>query len=70
MGADKSAENTPNAPNIFGPICLPKPKSLRFSKKSSLWVSLVRGSDYLSNKYLGRRKGRKCFIKTNSPKAH
>jgi len=33
MGADKSAENTPNAPKIFGPICLPKPKSLRFSKK-------------------------------------
>ena len=70
MGANKSAENTPNAPNIFGPICLPKPKSLRFSKKSSLWVSVVRGSDYLSKKYLGRPKGRKCFIKTNSPKAH
>ena len=43
MGADKSAENTPNAPKIFGPICLPKPKSLGFSKKkSSLWVSVVR----------------------------
>ena len=28
-----SAENTPNAPNIFDPVCLPKPKS-RFSKKS------------------------------------
>ena len=42
-GADKLAENTPNAPKIFIPICLPKPKSLGFSKKSSLWVSVVRG---------------------------
>ena len=25
---------------FFGPICLPKPKNSRFSKKSSLWVSL------------------------------
>ena len=32
MGADKLNENTPDAPNIFGPVCLPKPKSLRFSK--------------------------------------
>ena len=23
MGAEKSAENTPNAPKLFGPICLP-----------------------------------------------
>ena len=29
-GADKSAENTPK---VFDPICLPKPKSLGFSKK-------------------------------------
>ena len=42
MGADKLAENTPNAQKIFGPICLPKPKSLGFSKKISLWVSVVR----------------------------
>ena len=28
MGADKSAENTPNAPQIVGPICLSMPKSL------------------------------------------
>ena len=41
MGADKSAENTPNAQKMLGPICLPKP-SLGFSKKSSLWVSVVR----------------------------
>ena len=38
MGADKSAENTPNAPQIFGPICLLKPKSLEFPKKLSLVV--------------------------------
>ena len=42
MGADKSAENTPNAPNLFGPICLHKPKSLEFTKKKTLWVSVVR----------------------------
>ena len=34
MVADKSAENTQNGPKIFGPICLPKPKSLGFSKKA------------------------------------
>ena len=33
MGADSLAENTPNVQNDFGPICLPKPKSLGFSKK-------------------------------------
>ena len=38
MGADKSAENTLNAPKIFGPICLPKPKSMGFLKKISLGV--------------------------------
>ena len=42
MGADKLAKNTPNAPKFFGPICLPKPKSLGFSEKRSLWVSVVR----------------------------
>ena len=35
------AENTQNATTFFGPICLPKPKSLGILKKS-LWVS-VRG---------------------------
>ena len=39
--ADKLDENIPNDPNNFGPICLPKPKSLGFSKKSSLMVSVV-----------------------------
>ena len=42
MGADSSAENTPNDLKFFGPICLPKPKNLGFSKKNSLWVSVVR----------------------------
>ena len=42
MGADKSAENTPNAPKFVDPICLHKPKSLGFSKKNSLCVSVVR----------------------------
>ena len=36
------AENTPYAPKLFRPICLPKPKSLGFSKKSYLWMSVVR----------------------------
>ena len=35
------AENTPNASKNFSPICLPKPKSFKFLKKSSLWVSVV-----------------------------
>jgi hypothetical protein len=30
MGADKLAENTPNAPKIICPNCLPKPKILGF----------------------------------------
>ena len=36
MGADKLAENTPNVPKLFGPICLPKPKCLGFSKSPLL----------------------------------
>ena len=39
MGSDSSAENTQNAPKLFFPICLPKPKSLEFQwKKASLGV--------------------------------
>ena len=39
MGADSSAENTPNAPEFIFPICLPKPKSSGFQwKKASLGV--------------------------------
>ena len=30
MGADILAENTPNAPQFIGPICLLKPKSLGY----------------------------------------
>ena len=41
MGADSSAENTPNASKNISPKCLPKPKSSRFLKKSSLWESVV-----------------------------
>ena len=42
MGADKLAENIPNAPKFYCPICLPKPKRLVFlKKKNSLWVSVV-----------------------------
>ena len=44
MGADKSAKNTPNAPKIFAPICLSKPKSLRFSKKP-FWLSVVQATN-------------------------
>ena len=40
MCADKSAENTPNAPKIFGP------KVWDF-RKNFLWVSLVRGAQGL-----------------------
>ena len=46
MGADSLAENTQNAPKIFGPICLPKPKKLGFAKKSSDWVSVVCDTKY------------------------
>ena len=42
MGADSPAENTPNASKKFNPKCLPKPKSLRFLKKKSVLVSVVR----------------------------
>ena len=30
----------------FSPICLPKPKSFEFLKKSSLWMSVVRGHSH------------------------
>ena len=38
MGADSLDENTSNTPKMFGPICLLKPKSLRFRKKLPLGV--------------------------------
>ena len=46
MGAGSSAENTPNASKSFCPKCLPKPKSLMFSEKKALWVSIVHGWDF------------------------
>ena len=41
MGADKSGENTPNAPTFICPNCLPKPKSLEMKKRLD-WASIVR----------------------------
>ena len=37
MGADCSAQNTPNAPEFICPICLLKPKSSRFQWKNALF---------------------------------
>ena len=39
---DSLTENTPNASKNFSPIFLPKPKSLKFLEKNSLWVSAIR----------------------------
>ena len=58
-GTDKSAENTPNAHKIFGPIYLPKPKSLGFSKKRSPWVSVVRALKYARQKWFCKKKNEK-----------
>ena len=38
-------KNTPNASKNFSPKCLPKSKNSRFLKKSSLWVSVVLGTN-------------------------
>ena len=43
MGADSFVENTVNASKMFSPKCLSLPKTFEFLKKSSLWVSVVRG---------------------------
>ena len=45
MGADKSAENTPNAPNLFAQVVCPSPKVWDFDEKRLLWVSVVRDTD-------------------------
>ena len=42
MGADRSAENTPNAPEF---VC-PSPKNLDFNEKRLHWASVVRGNAY------------------------
>ena len=46
MGAESSAENTPNAKEVICPICLPKPKGLDFNEKRLHWASVVRGCMY------------------------
>ena len=40
--SDSLPKNTPNASKNVSPICLPKPKSFEFFKRSSLWESVVR----------------------------
>ena len=53
MGADKSAENTPNAPKFICPNCLPKHRSLRFSWK--IWCPLsVIATIGIMEKYTGQ----------------
>ena len=47
FGFSSLDENTQNAPQNFSPICLPKPKSFEFLKKSSLWMSVVRACMYV-----------------------
>ena len=42
MGADKLAENTPNAQKFMCPNCMSKPKSLGFRWKRLHWASVVR----------------------------
>jgi hypothetical protein len=45
MGADKSAENTSNAPEFICTIYLPKPtrpKVLDFNEKRLHWASVIR----------------------------
>ena len=51
MGADKLAENNPNAPKIICPIHLPKPKILGFQWKKASSASVVRAliQGYMSN---------------------
>ena len=46
ISANSLAENTPNTSNNFSPICLPVPESFEFLKKSSLWMSVVRGHEH------------------------
>ena len=55
MGADKLAENTPNAPKFICPYFLLKPKSLGFQwKKRLLGASLVRAQKKYSNLQVDR----------------
>ena len=43
MGADKLAENTPNAQNLSAQIVFPSPKVQDFNEKRLHWASVVRG---------------------------
>ena len=38
MGADRSAENTPNDPKFICPICLLKPKNSGFQRKKASFI--------------------------------
>ena len=49
MGADSLAENTQNAPKIFGQITLSKAKKFGIVEKSSLQVSVVRELSLLAD---------------------
>ena len=50
MGADKSAENSPNAPKCICPDCLSKLKGRDFNEKRLHWASIVRALDNLNIK--------------------
>ena len=52
MGADGLAENTPNAPELICPICLPKPKNSGFQWKRFHWASVVRGCSKVGKHHL------------------
>ena len=41
MGANSSAENTPNAPNLFAEFVCPSPKVWDFYDKRLNWASVV-----------------------------
>ena len=47
MGADKSAENTPNSQSLSAQIICPSPKVWDFDEKKLHWTSEVRVNKYL-----------------------
>ena len=53
MGADKSAENTPNAPKLSAQIVCPSPNVWEFDEKRLHWESGVRIYSHLSRKKMG-----------------
>ena len=57
MGADSSAENTPNNPGF---IC-PSPKVLDFNEKRFHWVSVVRGLAYYTHRRMLHLKCLECL---------